>query len=59
MTLEDYRKQYNGAPYNLYTYADLAIEIDDCEVLANAAKAYLEASAQFEVALTFEAIEVG
>ena len=58
-TSNQYYVQYDGAPYELYEFAEGAIHVTDNEELSNAATAYLEARQAFLEALAEADIEQG
>lgn len=59
MTLEEFREEYNMAPYSLEDFADGAAGIEDCDDLANAADAFLTAKFAFESMMDYYGVEVG
>ena len=59
MTLEEFREEYNMAPYSLEEFADGAAGVVDCDGLANAADAFLTAKLQFEYMMDYYGVEVG
>lgn len=58
-SLEEYRDEFSGAPYELKDFAEEAIEIEDCDELVAVAQAYLDAKLAFENALASYGIEQG
>jgi hypothetical protein len=59
MILDDYRDEYDGAPLDLYEFADGAVGITDCADLQHAAEEYLTAKKTFEDMLDNFDIVVG
>ena len=59
MKLKAYQKTYNTAPYELYEFAEGAVNITDCEELSNAAKWFVASKAALEAALEKFDIEIG
>lgn len=59
MTLEEYAERYHCAPYELEKFAEGAEEVNDCPLINQVAKTYLEAKRAFEALLEELEIEVG
>jgi len=59
MTKEEFVYAYDGAPYELYEFAEGAVEITDCDELKKLATEYLEARQAFENGLDETGIEKG
>lgn len=59
MKLEEYVEQYNEAPYELYEFAEGAVDVTDAPELSKAAQAYLEARRAFQIALSYADVEQG
>jgi hypothetical protein len=59
MTLDDFIDQFSGAPYELSEFASAAEDIEDCEELAQAAKAFLDAQQRFQDLLEAYDVQLG
>jgi hypothetical protein len=57
--LEEFREQYNYAPFELYEFAQQASKVKDCYYLSESADDYLRAKRKFKEALEYYEIEVG
>lgn len=58
-SLEEFQEDFNGAPFELADFAEAAVDIEDCDPLAVAARDFLHAKEVFEVTLEQHGIEVG
>lgn len=59
MNLCEFAEDYNGAPLTEEEFATLAAQVEDCDELANAGKAYVEARMVFFSTLGKFDIEMG
>ena len=59
MLLEDFVKEFNGAPVMLHEFAVAALDVRDCPELHRAAQAFLEAYEQLDHILSSIGVEVG
>lgn len=59
MLFEEYKENYNYAPYPVEDFAEGATEIEDRQELARLAKAFLDAKFAFEVALEVAGVAIG
>jgi len=58
-TVEEFRENFSGAPYDFEEFAIYASGIKNCETLRIAAMEFLEAKDKFEHELELEDIEIG
>jgi hypothetical protein len=58
-TLKEFKNKMDGAPCELYEFAEEAEQIQDAPQISLAAKAYLIVKRIFEDALEYNEIEVG
>lgn len=59
MTLEKFQEEFNGAPYDLIEFAEVAAKLVDCPKLADAADDYMGAMRNFIRVLNENQVEVG
>ena len=59
MLLEEFKEHYDGAPLELYEFAEKASDVEDAEDLQEAAEQFLFAKRTFERMLEEYEIEVG
>ena len=58
-SLEEFQEDFNGAPFDLSDFAEAAVDIEDCDAIAVAARDFLHAKEVFETTLEQYGIEVG
>ena len=58
MTLEEFRKEQNGAPCDEEEFAQRIMEIDDCEKLTDVVHTYLEATEAYRCILDDFELEI-
>lgn len=59
MNLKFFQREYDGAPFDIFEFADIAEEVEDDRMLSEAATELLGARTRFILALNAVNVEMG